>query len=128
MAVSCVVFGLGFFGFGISGSFWWAYILSMIVLALGEMLVFSNGYILIDNLAPSNLRGTYHSAGNMFSVGMAIGPPLGLYFYKETNQFLLFTMACLLLFVCASLYLLGDFFHKEKSKGESIESLKTRAP
>ena len=128
VAVSCVVFGLGFFGFGISGSFWWAYILSMIVLALGEMLVFSNGYILIDNLAPSNLRGTYHSAGNMFSVGMAIGPPLGLYFYKETNQFLLFTMACLLLFVCASLYLLGDFFHKEKSKGESIESLKTRAP
>jgi MFS family permease len=114
VALSCIVFSLGFFGFGISGSLWWAYIVSMIVLALGEMLVFSNGFILIDNLAPKNLRGTYHSAGNMFAVGMAIGPPLGAYFLKQTNQVILFSAAAVLLLVCSALYFLGDYFHKRK--------------
>ncbi len=114
VAASCVVFSLGFFGFGIAGDMWWAYILSMVVLSLGEMVVFSNGFVLIDNLAPKNLRGTYHSAGNMFAVGMALGPPLGTFFFKHTNQTALFTVASLLLFVCAGLYLLGDRYHKAK--------------
>lgn len=107
VALSCFVFGLGLFGFGFSANMWWAYMLSMIVLALGEILVFSNGYILIDRLAPAHLRGTYHSAANMFSIGLAFGPPFGAWILKHAGQEILFTLMAGLLFFCSWIYVKG---------------------
>lgn len=112
VAVSCLVFGLGFAGFAYSSNIWWAYIASMVVLALGEILVFSNGYVLIDRLAPPHLRGTYHSAANLFAVGLAFGPPLGGWVLKHSDQKVLFNLAAALLFLCAVIYLRGDYVHR----------------
>lgn len=110
VAVSCLVFGLGFLGFGYSGTVVSFYILSMVVLALGEALVFSNGYVLIDRLAPANLKATYHSTGNLFSLGFAIGPFLGTEVLERSSQEVLFTSCCALLFICAVLYLVPRYF------------------
>lgn len=108
VAVSSVVFGLGFLGFAFSSNIWWAYIASMVVLALGEILVFSNGIVLMDRLAPSHLRAVYHSAANLFVIGLAFGPPAGAWVLKQSSSKILFSLAAGLLGVTALLYLRGN--------------------
>jgi MFS family permease len=114
VAVSCLIFALGFAGFAFSSNIWWAYIVSMVILSLGEILVFSNGNVLIDRLAPDHLRGTYHSASNLFAVGFAFGPFLGGWLLKHTDQQVLFVTAAILLVFSSCLYLLGNQITREK--------------
>lgn len=107
VAFSCLIFGIGFVGFGFSGTNYWFYILSMITLSFGEILVFSNGFILIDRLAPKNIKATYHSASNLFSIGFAMGFPLGAWLLQHFGQTTLFLIMAMLMPVCSLLYLQG---------------------
>ncbi len=106
VAASCLVFALGFLGFGFSGNRLLFYILSMVVLSLGEVIVFSNGFLLIDRLSPKHLKATYHSTGNLLSLGFATGPLLGTWILEGQGQTTLFVFSALLLVVSALLYLL----------------------
>jgi MFS family permease len=114
VAVSCLVFALGCVGFGFSSDVWWFYIVSMVIFSLGEILVFSNGYILIDRLAPEKLRGTYHSAANLHAIGFAFGPPMGGWVLKHYDQKILFILAALLMVFCCFIYLKGEQVGAEK--------------
>lgn len=107
VAVSCLVMGLGFLGFAFSSALGWAYIMSSIVISLGETLVFSNGYLLIDKLAPKNLKGTYHSVSNMFVIGLALGPLVGAWVFKKAGSPVLFCAAFVVMVGSALCYYFG---------------------
>ena len=91
----------------------------MVILSLGEVLVFSNGYILIDNLAPKNLKATYHSVSNLFALGFSAGPVLGTWYMEKFGQFNLFLVAGTLLFICSWLYVVGNKYATQGSSSEA---------
>lgn len=118
VAISCIVMGLGFIGFAISGVLGWAFIVSSIVISIGETLVFSNGFLLIDKLAPKKLKGTYHSVSNMFVVGLALGPILGGWVSKKAGSPIVFTAAFLLMVGSAFCYYRGGHSTRDLDKGD----------
>jgi MFS family permease len=56
---------------------WITAIFSIVLLTLGEILIFPSNSMLIDQLAPDHLRGTYFGAGQFRKVGNFLGPIIG---------------------------------------------------
>ncbi|MGV3466133.1 MAG: MDR family MFS transporter [Heyndrickxia sp.] len=56
---------------------WVTAILSMIFLTFGEILIFPSNSLMIDQLAPDHLRGTYFGAGQFRKIGNFLGPVFG---------------------------------------------------
>ncbi|MCZ8522828.1 MULTISPECIES: MDR family MFS transporter [Paenibacillus] len=73
-----VFFALGNLGYALSGA-WWAFMLSMFLFTVGEILTFPAGNVLIDKLAPEGMRGTYFGAQSFSNIGQFIGPIIGGY-------------------------------------------------
>lgn len=73
----CVLFGLGCLGFACSGKAVVSFYVSMLVITLGELLIFPFASGFIDNMAPGHLKGTYFGALTFRELGLAIGPILG---------------------------------------------------
>jgi MFS family permease len=71
------IFALGIFLFSIGGEKVELYYLAMIILSIGEILVFPVQGLFVDSIAPENLRGTYFGAGLLRQFGLFLGPPLG---------------------------------------------------
>jgi MFS family permease len=78
-SVKCggVILGLGIAGLALGGSRAWAYEIATIVLTLGEVLSFPSAGIVVDQLAPEEIRATYYGAGNLRQLGYALGPAAG---------------------------------------------------
>lgn len=51
--------------------------IAMVVLTMGEVLVFSNGYLMIDSLAPKHIKGSYFGISSLGFIGVILGPTLG---------------------------------------------------
>lgn len=89
-----ILFALGFIGFAISDS-WFAWILSMVIFTLGEIMNYPAGSMLMDRLAPEHLRGTYFGAQSFNSLGQFIGPTVGgLILTAYSGSVLFIIMAC----------------------------------
>ncbi|MGF7033280.1 MFS family permease [Paenibacillus mucilaginosus] len=71
-----LLFALGDVGYALAGS-WWAFMFSMFLFTLGEILTYPAGNVLIDKLAPEEMRGTYYGAQSFSGFGHFIGPVLG---------------------------------------------------
>jgi MFS family permease len=69
---------------------WVMAILSMIFLTFGEILIFPSNSMLIDQLAPDHLRGTYFGAGQFRKAGNFLGPILGGYLLSHYNGQMMF--------------------------------------
>ncbi|GIP38079.1 MFS transporter [Paenibacillus sp. J31TS4] len=77
-AIACgsVLFALGDLGFAYSTGTT-AFLVSMVVFSLGEILSFPAGNLLIDRIAPREMRGTYYGAQSFQNFGHFVGPWLG---------------------------------------------------
>lgn len=107
MYLGLSIYSLGFALISILGFSPVQLMISMFVLTLGEILVFSNGRILIDHLAPQHLKGSYFGAANFGALGFSIGPALGGILLDTVGFHLMFMILAStgLLSLCA--YLLG---------------------
>ncbi len=97
-----VLFAAGLIGFAISGH-WFGFVVSMIVFTIGEILNYPAGTLLLDQLAPDGLRGTYYGAQSFGNFGQFIGPLAGGFLldsYGGTTMFIVMGVVVL----CASYF------------------------
>jgi MFS family permease len=85
MKLGCVFLCIGLFGLAFAERGYVLYIISQIILTIGEMLIFPLGGIFIDKIAPVELRGSYFGATGFQYFGRAIGPFLGGLALQELN-------------------------------------------
>ncbi len=71
LKLGCLLFGLGLFGFGLFTSLFWLAV-SMVVFTIGEILCFVVGDVLIGEIAPEHLRGTYYGASGFAFLGQSV--------------------------------------------------------
>ncbi|UJF36395.1 MDR family MFS transporter [Paenibacillus hexagrammi] len=76
IAAGNLMFALGDVGFAFSHSAA-ALVISMVVFTMGEILNYPAANVLIDKLAPENMRGTYFGAQTFTNIGHFAGPWIG---------------------------------------------------
>jgi MFS family permease len=77
MAVGALLYGVGVGSVALGASFL-AFLLSMIIMTLGELIMVPTGTTLAANLSPPDMRGRYMGIyGLTWGVGFGIGPALG---------------------------------------------------
>jgi MFS family permease len=119
LIVGTVLMSIGYFGFSLSHG-WVMFILSMLVLTLGEIFVFPLGGVIIDRLASEELRGTYFGANGLRSIGFFAGPWLGGLLLDATNGPLLFLVTAGVVIVGIVLYTSG---YKTMVKNEEKQKI-----
>ena len=76
--VALVLVGCGFASFGaLSTAPMLAWLLVMVMLSLGEAIMFPSMSIQMDQIAPAHLKGSYFGAASLAGFGFAIGPVVG---------------------------------------------------
>ncbi|WP_456272018.1 hypothetical protein [Bacillus sp. AK031] len=83
-------------------------ILVMVVYTSGEVLCFPSGTILIDQLAPAHLRGSYYGAHNFKELGRFICPSLGMFTLTDFGIRPLFWIIALILVLSSLVFWMGD--------------------
>lgn len=94
----CILFAVGEVGFAFS-TLWVAFIISMFVFTVGEILVIPAEYAQVDEITPSGLRGTYYGAQSLGEFGNFVGPWFGgilLAVYGGTTMFLFMALISIL--------------------------------
>jgi len=72
------LFGVAFSAFAvIPGDATWLWIANMVVLSVGETILFPTLNIQIDRMAPSHLKGSYFGAAALAGFGFSLGPLVG---------------------------------------------------
>lgn len=56
---------------------WWHWIVAVILLSIGECILFPLLNVLVDQMAPDHLKGSYFGAASMSGLGIAIGALMG---------------------------------------------------
>ncbi|WP_426451558.1 MDR family MFS transporter [Paenibacillus sp. S-38] len=100
-----LLFALGDLGYALAGS-WGAFLVSMFLFTLGEILTYPAGNVLIDKLAPEDMRGTYYGAQSFSGLGHFIGPVLGGYLLTASGGETLFALM-------AGVMISGLFFYRK---------------
>ncbi|PDY37073.1 MFS transporter [Bacillus wiedmannii] len=98
IAMGCILFAVGEIGFAFS-TLWVAFIISMFVFTVGEILVIPAEYAQVDEITPSGLRGTYYGAQSLGEFGNFVGPWYGgilLAVYGGTTMFVFMALISLL--------------------------------
>jgi len=81
-------------------------IMAMIILSIGEVILFPTIAIILDKMAPAHLKGSYFGVAELSFIGMALAPLLGGFLLQVSGGFLLWiTMACLSFMVLFLLYI-----------------------
>ncbi|MFC0189237.1 MDR family MFS transporter [Fictibacillus aquaticus] len=125
LRVGSIAFSLALFGFGLSNE-WHVLVISMILLTIGEIIVFVMSDVLLDNLAPEHMRGTYFGAMSLRSIGFSAGPWIGgmlLEAYGFANGFYIFGTLALISLSGLPMFHLGQrVMGKSNSTKETINS------
>ncbi|MBE1489604.1 MFS transporter [Plantactinospora soyae] len=96
---------LGMAGFAFSQQTW-HYIVAMLVLTLGETLIVPSEFVLIDRIAPPDLRGSYFGTHTFAQVGGFAGPVLGSLVLASLGGTAMFLTVGSLALVSVGIYLL----------------------
>ncbi|MGD8191670.1 MDR family MFS transporter [Brevibacillus ginsengisoli] len=121
LKAGCLLFGLGLFGFGLFHNLVWLS-LTMVVYTLGEILCFVIGDVLIGEIAPEHLRGTYYGASGFAFIGQSLTTWISGNLLKELgfNQGpLIFAILMLLTFIAF------PFFHRGQKLWEQQQGLES---
>jgi MFS family permease len=89
MMLGSLLFTAGFIGFALSSG-WAGFVISMLIVTVGEIFLFPSGSVFIDKIAPEELRGTYFGAAQFRSIGHSTGPMFGGWVLSHYNGHLLF--------------------------------------
>ncbi|MCB1197937.1 MAG: MFS transporter [Deltaproteobacteria bacterium] len=73
------------------------YMFAMFIFTLGEMLIFSNTYVLIDEMSPPELKSSYFGCVELLNIGFIIGPIGGGWLLKELGGQWIFMAASTIL-------------------------------
>ncbi|MCH7372728.1 MFS transporter [Aeromonas sp. MR16] len=93
-----VLFALG------DTAIWWHWIVAVILLSVGECILFPLLNVLIDQMAPSHLKGSYFGAASMSGLGIAIGALLGGWILTNWGGSWLYGLMALLCLAILVLY------------------------
>ncbi|MEH7073192.1 MDR family MFS transporter [Neobacillus drentensis] len=69
---------------------WTVAILAIVLLTIGEILIFPSNNMMIDRLAPEHLRGTYFGAAQFRKIGNFLGPIFGGYLLSQFQGQIMF--------------------------------------
>jgi MFS family permease len=109
-----LVFGCGVISFGFFEQMPMMFILSMIIFSIGEILVFSNANLLIDQISPANLKGSYFGILEIGRMGYVFGPYLGGLIIQYASGPTMFVSLGLLSFISIFFYKYGDTIYQKK--------------
>ncbi len=110
-----VFIGLAFFAaaFVLYGSipltaeiYWWY--IATVVLSVGEVILLPTFNLLIDRIAPAELRGTYFGAAGLAALGVSLSPLIGGIVLQYAGGSTLFYSTSVVLVVSAMLYWRSD--------------------
>ncbi|PGY08454.1 MFS transporter [Bacillus sp. AFS031507] len=94
MVIGAVFMAAGLIAFSfVSG--WVTAILAIVLITLGEILIFPSNSIMIDQLAPEHLRGTYFGAAQFRKIGNFLGPIIGGYLLSQYQGQIMFWLIAL---------------------------------
>ncbi|WP_027091710.1 MDR family MFS transporter [Cohnella thermotolerans] len=102
-----VLFAVGTLGFAFSMNMA-ALVVSMILFTIGEILNYPAGNLLLDQLAPEHLRGSYFGAQKIGNLGQFIGPWAGGLLLGEFGGRVLFIVMALVLLSASYFYRVGN--------------------
>lgn len=112
--VGFFIFSIGLAGFGIFENVAPMFIVSMFVVSIGEILVFSNAYLLIDKLGPQHLKGSYFGITELCNLGFVLGPSLGGFILQQSSGQIMFPILASLSIVSIGSFILGNRLHQRK--------------
>jgi MFS family permease len=107
MVVGAILMVVGLIGFSFVNG-WFMAILSIFFITLGEILIFPANSILIDQLAPDHLRGTYFGAGQFRKIGSFVGPIIGGYFLTHLDGQMMFWLISVITLGSIFFFTLGN--------------------
>ena len=121
LKLGCLLFGLGLFGLGVFDHIAWL-VLSIAVFTCGEILCFVIGDVLIGEIAPEHLRGTYFGASGFAYIGQSLSAWFGGYLLKELGFDqgpLIFGILMILAFAAFPFFHLGHRLRSRKSSHQA---------
>lgn len=90
MMFGAIFLSAGMFVFGfVTG--WYTAVFAIILITIGEVLIFPSSSFLIDQLATDELRGTYFGAAQFRKIGQFAGPVVGGYLLSEAGGTVMFS-------------------------------------
>ncbi|WP_026575307.1 MDR family MFS transporter [Bacillus sp. UNC438CL73TsuS30] len=119
MLAGSIFMAAGLFGFSFVSD-WVTAVFSIILLTLGEILIFPSSSILIDHLAPEHLRGAYFGAGQFRKIGNFLGPVLGGFLLSHVHGQVMFWMIAVITMGSLFFFTAGNKVYI-KSRVASIE-------
>jgi len=87
---------------------WITAILAIIMLTLGEILIFPSNSLMIDQLAPDHLRGTYFGAGQFRKIGNFLGPVMGGFLLSHYHGQIMFWTISLIVLGSIVFFMMGN--------------------
>ncbi|MDR7071898.1 MDR family MFS transporter [Fictibacillus barbaricus] len=119
-----IAFSLSFLGFGLSANAVFL-VISMVVLTVGEIIVFVMSDVLLDDLAPDHMRGTYFGAMSFRSIGFSAGPWIGgllLSTFGFHHGFYVFGCLTLISLLSLPFFQYGEIVRKNTAANHSVST------
>jgi MFS family permease len=117
-------FAVAFIMYGfipLDGPIYWWYV-ATVVLSLGEVILFPSFSLLIDRIAPENMRGTYFGASGLGAIGVSLSPFIGGIVLQYAGGAVLFFSTSVVLGVAAWLYYRSDRELAERTANSSASN------
>ncbi|CAM3951127.1 MDR family MFS transporter [Mesobacillus zeae] len=89
MMAGAILLSAGLLCFGFAKG-WIIAIIAVLLVTVGEILIFPSSSMLVDQIAPEELRGTYFGASQFRKIGQFAGPIAGGFLLGEGGALLLF--------------------------------------
>lgn len=122
MVVGAIFISAGLLGFSIVTG-WVPAIISMVLFTMGEVFIFPSNNMMIDALAPEQLRGTYFGAGQFRKIGNFLGPIIGGYLMEHLTGQIMFWIIAIVSLSSILFFLAGNKTYlklRENAVGKSL--------
>jgi len=119
MVVGSIFISAGLIGFSFAIG-WITAIIAMLLLTLGEILIFPSNNMMIDQLAPEHLRGTYFGAAQFRKIGNFLGPILGGFLLSHLSGPIMFWIIAIASLGSVTFFMAGNrtFLHAKLAAAE----------
>ncbi len=118
IVVGNVMYALGDLGYAFAQS-WAMFIVAMVIFTFGEILTYTSSDVLIDRMAPEEMRGAYYGAKGFSNLGHFIGPWMGGILLTSYSGSVLFVTVAATSMVGSAFIWAGQRAYQERT-GKSI--------
>jgi len=120
IVVGNVLYALADLGYAVANT-WAIFLIAMVVFTFGEILTFTSSDVLIDRLAPEEMRGTYYGAKSFSNLGHFIGPWMGGILLTAYSGSVLFVTVAAASLISSACQWAGQRAYQQRT-GKSINS------